>query len=100
MPRKLTAAEHLQSYRVDVSAGKVLSPGELLIVGDRITEAGTAVTHPAGAQIVDLGRRLNMALVNKVEELAQYRSEFFGRLREVLPTDESLESVFAYLVAN
>jgi chemotaxis protein MotB len=35
-------------------------------------------------QIVELGRRLNLALVNKVEELARYRSEFFGRLREIL----------------
>ena len=35
-------------------------------------------------QIVDLGRRLNAALVSKVEELARYRSEFFGRLRQVL----------------
>jgi chemotaxis protein MotB len=36
------------------------------------------------AQIVDLGRRLNLALASKVEELARFRSEFFGRLREVL----------------
>ena len=35
-------------------------------------------------QIVDLGRRLNLALASKVEELARFRSEFFGRLREVL----------------
>jgi chemotaxis protein MotB len=35
-------------------------------------------------QIADLGKRLNLALAGKVEELAQYRSEFFGRLREVL----------------
>ena len=35
-------------------------------------------------QIVDLGRRLNVALASKVEELQRYRSEFFGRLREVL----------------
>ena len=34
--------------------------------------------------IADLGRRLNLALAAKVEELARYRSEFFGRLREVL----------------
>jgi len=39
----------------DVSAGKVLSPGEILIVGDRIREAGTKVTHPANAKIIDLG---------------------------------------------
>ena len=36
------------------------------------------------SQIVELGKRLNLALVNKVEELARYRSEFFGRLREIL----------------
>lgn len=36
------------------------------------------------AQILDLGRRLNVALAAKVEELARYRSEFFGRLRELL----------------
>jgi chemotaxis protein MotB len=36
------------------------------------------------SQIADLGRRLNLALVNKVEELARYRSEFFGRLRDIL----------------
>jgi chemotaxis protein MotB len=35
-------------------------------------------------QIVELGRKLNLALVNKVEELARYRSEFFGRLRQII----------------
>ncbi len=34
--------------------------------------------------ISDLGSRLNQALAQKVEELSRYRSEFFGRLREVL----------------
>ncbi|HKO08006.1 MAG TPA: OmpA family protein, partial [Alphaproteobacteria bacterium] len=34
--------------------------------------------------IADLGKRLNIALASKVEELARYRSEFFGRLREIL----------------
>src|SRR5690606_22102907 len=32
-------------------------------------------------QITDLSGRLNMALIDKVEEMASYRSEFFGRLR-------------------
>jgi chemotaxis protein MotB len=35
-------------------------------------------------QIVNLGQRLNAALAQKVEELQRYRSDFFGRLREVL----------------
>jgi imidazolonepropionase-like amidohydrolase len=35
----------------------MLTPGEVLVVADRISEAGTSVTHPAGAEIVDLGDR-------------------------------------------
>ncbi len=44
-------------------------------------------------QIADLGNRLNIALASKVEELSRYRSEFFGRLREVLAgrSDVSVE---------
>jgi chemotaxis protein MotB len=34
--------------------------------------------------IADLGQRLNVALASKVEELSQFRSEFFGRLRQSL----------------
>jgi imidazolonepropionase-like amidohydrolase len=40
---------------LDVAAGKTLSPGEVLITGNKITEAGTHVSHPAGAQVIDLG---------------------------------------------
>jgi chemotaxis protein MotB len=36
------------------------------------------------AQIADLGRRLNLALASRVEELSRFRSEFFGRLRTAL----------------
>ncbi len=35
-------------------------------------------------QIADLGRRLNLALAQRVQDLSRYRSNFFGRLREVL----------------
>jgi chemotaxis protein MotB len=45
------------------------------------------------AQIVDLGRRLNVALASKVQELASYRSEFFGKLREVLGAREDIRIV-------
>jgi len=40
---------------LDVAAGKVLTPGEVLVTGNRITEAGTHVTHPSGAAVIDLG---------------------------------------------
>ncbi len=35
-------------------------------------------------KISDLGQRLNLALAQKVQELARYRSDFFGRLRQIL----------------
>ena len=43
------------AHVLDVAAGKVLTPGEILIVGDRIREVGTAVRHPANAKVIDLG---------------------------------------------
>ena len=36
------------------------------------------------ARIADLGSRLNVALAQKVQELSRYRSDFFGRLRDIL----------------
>ena len=36
------------------------------------------------SRITDLGQRLNVALAQKVQELSRYRSDFFGKLREIL----------------
>lgn len=47
-------------------------------------EASEASLEEKKVQIEDLGQRLNVALADKVEELARYRSEFFGKLREAL----------------
>src|ERR1700685_1398131 len=46
----------LHSARMlDVENGKVVAPGEVLVQGERIVEAGSKVNHPAGAQLIDLG---------------------------------------------
>jgi imidazolonepropionase-like amidohydrolase len=42
---------------LDVESGRLLTPGEVLVRGDRIAEAGSTVAHPAGAQTIDLGDR-------------------------------------------
>ena len=42
---------------LDIENGRVLTPGEVLVKGDRIVEAGTTVKRPAGAVIIDLGDR-------------------------------------------
>lgn len=46
--------------------------------------ASESLSSEQKVQIADLGKRLNAALASKVEELAHYRSEFFGRLRKLL----------------
>lgn len=47
-------------------------------------EASESRNEEQQSMIVDLGTRLNQALASRVQELANYRSEFFGRLRQVL----------------
>lgn len=42
------------------------------------------------AEIKELGRRLNIALARKVNELERYRSEFFGRVRKILGDDPNI----------
>jgi imidazolonepropionase-like amidohydrolase len=46
----------LHAARVlNIETGNVTAPGEILIQGDRISAVGPTVTHPSGAQIIDLG---------------------------------------------
>ena len=47
-------------------------------------EAAEKQDQESRAQITDLGKRLNVALAQRVQQLARYRSDFFGRLREIL----------------
>ena len=58
-----------------------------------ILEATEAKNEEQQTEIVDLGRRLNQALAFKVQELAEYRSEFFGRLRQVLGERDDMRIV-------
>ncbi len=78
---KLTAQARA---RIDLLNQQILALRQQL---ERIGKALEVAEKQAAEQkvvIADLGRRLNVALASKVEELQRYRSEFFGRLREVL----------------
>ena len=44
------------AHVLDVAAGQLITPGEILIEGTHIREVGPQVTHPAGAQRLDLGQ--------------------------------------------
>lgn len=50
VPIVLHAARLLQ-----VDTGKILQPGEILVIGERIKAVGTSVEHPQGAKVIDLG---------------------------------------------
>jgi chemotaxis protein MotB len=56
-------------------------------------EASEARDTESRTQIADLGRRLNLALAQRVQDLSRYRSDFFGRLREILADREDVRVV-------
>ncbi|MFC5862926.1 amidohydrolase family protein [Acidicapsa dinghuensis] len=45
---------------LDVEHGAIVAPGEVLVRGNKIAEVGSSVTHPAGAEVIDLGDRTLM----------------------------------------
>jgi chemotaxis protein MotB len=51
---------------------------------EQALDASESKTTESKTQIADLGRRLNVALAQRVQDLSQYRSDFFGRLRQIL----------------
>ncbi|MFK4825290.1 peptidoglycan -binding protein [Paenochrobactrum sp. BZR 588] len=55
--------------------------------------ASEARDKESNAKIADLGKRLNVALAQRVQELNRYRSDFFGRLREILSDKENIRIV-------
>lgn len=55
--------------------------------------ASEAKDRQSQAKIADLGSRLNIALAQKVQELARYRSDFFGRLRQILGDRPDIRTV-------
>lgn len=55
--------------------------------------AAEAKDKDAQARISDLGQRLNVALAKQVQELQRYRSDFFGRLRELLKDRKDIRVV-------
>lgn len=58
-----------------------------------LLDASEAETAEQKAEIQSLGKRLNAALASKVQELSRYRSEFFGRLREILGKTQGVQVV-------
>ncbi len=56
-------------------------------------EASEKKTEESDKTIKDLGERLNAALARQVQELQRYRSDFFGRLRDLLKDRKDIRVV-------
>jgi chemotaxis protein MotB len=56
-------------------------------------DASETRDRDSNTKIADLGKRLNVALAQRVQELNRYRSDFFGRLREILSDRENIRIV-------
>jgi len=88
-----------QKQTAEQKANTVRMTAELNAVKEELArlnaalEAADAKAKEQNAQIIDLGRQLNRALASKVEELARYRSEFFGKLREALAGQRDVQIV-------
>jgi chemotaxis protein MotB len=85
--RDLDAEREVSSHakaRLDILNQQILALRDQLARIETALEATEAKDREQNVVIADLGRRLNLALAQKVEELERYRSEFFGRLREVV----------------
>ena len=55
--------------------------------------ASEARDSESRTRIADLGRRLNLALAQRVQDLSRYRSDFFGQLREILADRDDIRIV-------
>ncbi|MEI5678709.1 MULTISPECIES: peptidoglycan -binding protein [unclassified Mesorhizobium] len=60
---------------------------------EQALDASEAKDRDSNVKIADLGKRLNVALAQRVQELNRYRSDFFGRLREILSDRENIRIV-------
>ena len=70
--------------RVDLLNQQLLALRRQIAALNEALEASEKRDKASQVRIKDLGSRLNAALARQVQELQRYRSDFFGRLRELL----------------
>jgi len=82
------AAEHEVSLRalaqVEVLNQQIAALRRQLSALEQALEVSEKKDKESQSRIADLGQRLNVALAQRVQELSRYRSDFFGRLRDIL----------------
>src|SRR3974377_269266 len=70
--------------KVDLLNQQLLALRRQIAALNEALQAAESKDKESQARISDLGARLNVVLARQVQELQRYRSDFFGRLRELL----------------
>jgi chemotaxis protein MotB len=78
------AASGRANTTIDMLNQQIAAMRSQLAALEDALSASEARDKDSQARIADLGSRLNVALAQRVQELARYRSDFFGRLRQIL----------------
>jgi len=60
LPKSSQAVVLHAARLLEIESGKIITPGEVLVQGERIVEVGSAVKHPSGAEVIDLGDSMLM----------------------------------------
>jgi chemotaxis protein MotB len=79
-----TAISNEALAKVDLLNQQLLALRRQMAAIQEALNAAEAKDKESQARISDLGARLNVVLARQVQELQRYRSDFFGRLRELL----------------
>ncbi len=79
--------------RVDLLNQQILAMRRQLAALEQALDASEQKDKRSQSRISNLGKRLNVALARKVQELQRYRSDFFGRLRELLANRKDIQVV-------
>lgn len=79
--------------RVNLLNQQLLALRRQIAALEEALDAAESKDKESQTRIADLGQRLNVALAKKVQELSQYRSEFFGKLRTLLANRQDVRVV-------
>ncbi len=79
--------------KVDLLNQQLLSLRRQIAALNEALQASEKKDVESQTRIKDLGARLNAALARQVQELQRYRSDFFGRLRELLKNRKDIRVV-------
>lgn len=92
LEREKASTSRAQST-IDLLNQQIAAMRRQLAALEEALSASESRDRESQARIADLGTRLNVALAQRVQELSRYRSDFFGRLRQILGNRQDMRIV-------